>query len=273
MSLIHFLLLVAQHGGEAQHPVTGIHGAEKSPEEHWALFVWRNLAKVTNLHTAGSAGVCAALQRSCQQGRKKETIGDWQEAFCAQQTTALLCTFSSSACSLGARRWYPGGGCGLNGEVGAYVSWHSCLMGMQIKFWWDRFVTLMAVVQQMTSKSRKQVLLVQVNVASRGYSVVTRKESTWVENIPWGRRTKHKFFTGNLFNKMFFPVLIFCRSESTVLDFRSFPDCTQGQFQPLWRAADLPVGCLWMYLSQELCLTKESCCNLPFLLLGFTGHE
>lgn len=34
MSLIHFLLLVAQHGGEAQHPVTGIHGAEKSPEEH-----------------------------------------------------------------------------------------------------------------------------------------------------------------------------------------------------------------------------------------------
>lgn len=26
------------------------------------------------------------------------------------------------------------GGCGWNGEVGAYVSWHVCLMGMQIKF-------------------------------------------------------------------------------------------------------------------------------------------
>lgn len=83
----------------------------------------------------------------------------------------------------------------------------------------------------------------------------------------------NQFFTGNLFSKMFFPVLIFWKSGSAVLDFRSFPDCTQGQFQPLWRAANLPVGCLGMYLSQDLCLTKESCCNLPFLLLGFTRHE
>lgn len=133
MSLTDFLLLVAQHSGEAQHPVTGIHGAEESPEEHRALFVWRNLAKVTNLHAANNAGVCAALQRSCQQGRKKETTGGWQEAFCRQETAAFLCTFSSSSCSLGARRWYPGGGCGWNGEVGAYVSWHVCLTGMQIK--------------------------------------------------------------------------------------------------------------------------------------------
>lgn len=38
----------------------------------------------------------------------------------------------------------------------------------------------------------------------------------------------NKFFTGNFFNKIGFLVLMFCRSESTLLDFTSFSDCIQG---------------------------------------------
>lgn len=199
MSFIHFLLLVAQHSGEAQHPVTGIHGAEKSPEEHWALFVWRNLAKVTNLHAASSAGVCAAVQRSGQQGRKKETTGG--------STGGILRAVGN---------WSP---------LYFLVKWF---------------------------RPRKQEMV----------------------DIYHEEEDSNQFFTGNLLSKMFFPVLAFCRSGNTVLDFRSFPDCTRGQFWPLSRAADLPAECLGRCIyHRSFALRQRAVAIYSFLLLGFTGHE
>lgn len=143
-------------------------------------------------------------------------------------------------------------------------------MGMQLQFWGDRSAAIMALGLQVISRSRRQVLLlVQVSAASRGYSQVMDRRALKLKICH--EEEQNKFFPGNLFSKMFLPVLTLSRSGSAVLDVRAFSDCSQGQFQPLGTAADLPLGCLGMYLSQEL--RKGELCNFPCLLLGFTRHD